>query len=437
MLVPLATVHANRSFYVLHARLASQRMITMHRRRTSPHVLAGLLLCMGLAIGCASRTYAPVPPQETGLFERIETQQAGDLTVSAAVPGVEETKSIFGLPLYKRGIQPIWIEVVNNGAEGVRFAPVGTDATYFPAHEVAYIHKGKYKGDAYRQMESQLHEQSMPRWIWPGETRSGWVFTHEDPGTKAFNVDLFDGSDYAIGFSFFIDVPDRIPDHADIDFETLYADDEIAKLDIEGFRAALLELSCCTTDKTGEKPGLPTNVALVGTGYDVLKALLRADFFERSRADRPSVVDVEPHFDGRPADAVFRTGRSGLGDRNELRLWRAPMQVDGAPVWMGQITHYIGPHTEIGRALFDDRLDPNIDDARDFILQIMWYSQSLLQFAWQDSAPPSSVSDPATDFRNVPYFSSGERVVLWLSGVPVSQNESERLDWDVPGEEKR
>lgn len=392
-------------------------------------LLAALLT---LQVACASRSYHPAPPETVGLFERIETQQQDGLTARAAVPSEAETRKIFGLPLYERGVQPVWIEITNETDERVRYAPVGTDAAYFPAHEVAYMYKGRYKGDADREMTHHLHAETMSRWIWPGETRSGWVFTHLSEGTKAFNVDLFQGSGRHESFSFFLDVPGRAPDHAAIDFQALYDEAVIARLELDTFEAALDRLGCCTTDATGERPGRPLNVVLVGPGRDVLKALLRAGFYERPRAERPEQVELEPHFDGRPPDAVFRTRRSGLGDRNELRVWRAPIVVDGEPVWVARISHYIGSATEFGRALFDDRLDPNISDGRDFMLQTMWYSQSLAKFAWQRVSEPTDVGSPARDFRGRPYFWDGERIVLWLSGDPVSQVETVNVGWDDP-----
>lgn len=363
---------------------------------------------------------------------RESSQEAGGVRVTAAVPSAEETEEIFGLPLYRSGIQPIWLQVENDSGHRLRFAPVGTDREYFAPLEVAYKHKGKYAGQGYADMEKALYEKAMHRWIWPGESRSGFVFTHLDPGTKAFNVDLFSASDLDHSFTFFIDVPGLQPDHTAVDFESLYAPDAVRTLDSDGLRVALDSMPCCATDETGTKPGLPINVVLVGEGTDVLRALLRAGWFERSRVDRPEQVGKEQHWDGRPPDAVFRIRRARKHDRSELRLWRAPMTAEGEPVWLGQITHYIGQSTELGRALFDDRIDPAIDDARNFLLQIMWYSQGLEQIAWQNTGNAAPATSPLQGFGGTDYFTGGERTVLWLSGAPVSQLETNDIDWDPP-----
>jgi hypothetical protein len=429
--------------------------------KSSKRVAAAFLILVVTAVACiqtacASRSYEPGSAREIGVLDRAESQQQSGVTVRAAVPSEAETAALFGLPLYRRDIQPVWIEVRNDTDHRYRYSPVGTDEAYFPPYEVAYMYKGRYKGAGYRAMEDHLYASAMTRWIWPGETRSGWVFTHLSPGTKAFNVDLFSGSTADpvdgsakraggvskdasrrrsgedLSFSFFLDVPGRAADHAAIDFQTLYDDAEIARVDLAGARSALAKLDCCPTDAAGGQIGLPFAVVLVGDGREILMALLRADFFERPRAEKPEDVARAPHFDARPADAVFRTRRSGLGDRNELRLWRAPMVVDGEPVWVGQIVHYIGKSTEIGRAFFDDRIDPDLNDARDFMLQTMWYSQSLAKFAWQRVREPNGVGSPVLDFLGRGYFWDGGRVVLWLSGEPVAQTETFRLRWDDP-----
>jgi hypothetical protein len=56
-----------------------------------------------LAAGCASTPEAAGSPQG-GYMERAETQTREDVTVTAAVPSAEESKAIFGSPLYRRAL---------------------------------------------------------------------------------------------------------------------------------------------------------------------------------------------------------------------------------------------------------------------------------------------------------------------------------------------
>ncbi len=391
-------------------------------------------------VGCATRPYSFEPIEEVGFRERAETQREGMLRVTAAVPDRKESKRLLGIDVYARGIQPVWLEVENRGRERVRFAPVGIDPVYFSPLEVAYMHRKLFSKQGHEDMERRFHEIAMPRQIWPGETRSGFVFTHSSPGTKSFNVDLFGSGGGGAGdasFTFFLEVPGFRPDHAEVDLAGLYAPEQIRSYDVAGFRAAIRDFGCCTVDRSGAEPGLPLNVVFVGEGDDVLQALLRAGWYERTRALEPEVIAREQHWQGRPPDAVFRKKRAGSADRNELRVWLAPARVEGEPVWAAQVTHYIGRSTGIGRALLDPRLDPDLDDARFFLLQNLWYSQGLDRFAWQKSGSPIDIDDIRTDWKGVRYFTDGYRLVIWPSGPPVSLLEATYLEWSDPPPPRR
>jgi len=233
--------------------------------------------------------------------------------VSASVPGQEEAEAIFGIPLYKRGIQPVWLEIENGSDQRVRFAPMSVDKNYFSPLEVAYMHRKGYSKEARSQMDHRFHDTSMPRQILPGETVSGFVFTHADPGTKAFNVDVFGaGNTQAYHFTFFIDVPGFVADHAEVDFKGLYAEEEIKDFDIPGFRSALDDVALSAADRTGEHPGLPINVVFVNHGADLLQALLRADWNETSISKVESYLSRAQHLFSRPPDATFRKQRDSI-----------------------------------------------------------------------------------------------------------------------------
>jgi len=271
----------------------------------------------------------------------------------------------------------------------------------------------------------------MPRQVPGGATRSGFVFTHASPGTKSFTVDLFGagGSDH--NFIFFIEVPGLEPDHADVDATTLYAPGEIREVDQAGGREALAKLPCCATLPTGSDEGLPLNVVFVGPGRDVLTALLRAGWYEIARPSTELEKLRSPRLYQRVPDAVFRIARGGASERNELRVWLAPLRVAGEPVWVAQMTHYIARPTALGTLLLDARLDPDVDDARNYLLQRMWYSQALGRFAFVSGEKLDTASNLSAFFSGSRYFSDGYRLVLWLSAEPVSLLEVQNLDWDA------
>ncbi len=380
---------------------------------------------------CATRSYHHESTDSFPVRERAVIQNEGDIRISVSVPGADEAEEIFGVPVYKRGIQPVWLEIVNNGPERLRFAPTSLDPAYFSPLEVAYMHRKGFSKEARAQMDRRFHDSAMPRQIPAGETRSGYVFTHTSPGTKSFNIDLFGaGSDYS--FAFFVTVPGFVPDHADIDFKTLYAPAEVHDYDLTNLRDGLTELPIATTDQSGQQSGLPIGTVIVGNGIDVLKALLRAGWYETPAMRDQDQLAKAHYLFGRAPDAVFRIKRTGKTDRNELFLWMAPLRVDGKSVWLAQITHFIGRKTQLEQVIFGARFDPDIDGGRNYLIQNLWYSQSLGQSAWLARSDAIFIENTQADFNGSEYFTDGYISVIWLSGAPISLLETRSLDWDNP-----
>jgi hypothetical protein len=388
-----------------------------------------LVVCTCLLAACATKTWQHDAIGSVPYESRAKTIVADDLRVTAAVPNESETETIFGLPLYKRGIQPVWLEIENRSSFLIRYAPVGTDRNYFSPLEVSYMHRSGYSDKAREQMDRYFHEIAMPRLIRPGETRSGFVFTHAQPGTKGFNVDLFGPDpeqDYS--FSFFVDVPGFEPDHASVDFDALYTEDEIRSLDSASLRQELAEFPCCSKDSSGDEDGAPVNAMLIGESNDVLYALLRANWHEtvsNSDATPGQVNDASTFYlYGRQADALFYHDHAD--ERVELLLWLSPLQHDGKSVWMGQVNNYIS------NKLGDLSMDPQVDDATLYLLQNIWYSQSLLRYASSKGPGTVSIDKMREDFRGAQYFTTGYRVVIWVSSEPVSLLDAVNEVWDRP-----
>ncbi len=382
---------------------------------------------------CATGRFNPEPFDYDSLRTHAVTQVAGDLRVTASVPGQLETQAIFGADLYKRGIQPVWVEIENNSPKRVRFAPVGMDRDYFSPLEVTYVHKRGFSKLARAEMEAFYYKQAMPRQIPAGTIRSGFVFTNADPGTKSFNIDLFgNGVDHSMAF--FVDVPGFVPDHAEVEFKNLYTDSELSVLDADGVRKVLSQMPCCTTDLSGDQSGYPVNIAFIGTGSELLRALLRANWHETSAREAPNTAEALQHLFGRRADAIFRIQRDKKRNRNVMSLWLSPYQLDGKSIWLAQITHFIGQDTQIEEIIFGARVDPDVDDTRNYILQNLWYAQSLAQVGWINTphGVPIDVETTAKPEDKRGFFTDGVRVALWVSGVPISLTEVQRANWDDP-----
>lgn len=381
------------------------------------------IVCTFLLASCGGRAYVYEAIESADLSARSLSQTEETVRVAAAVPGREETAAIFGVQLYDKGIQPVWLEVQNNGPEQIRYAPVSTDRFYFSPGEVAYKYRRSFSKDGRAEMNRHFDALAMPRYVDPGETRSGFVLTHADYGAKGFNVDLF-GPDESYSFTFLLRVPGFVPDYADVDFDSIYPADQIAVHNEDDLRQAIKDLPCCSTAENGAETGDPINVVFIGDGEELMYAMLRGNWTETSAAE---AAGLKQHylFD-RQQDAIFRYQKTLDDSFYELRAWLAPFMSGEERVWVCQVRHFFRS------ALAVTRLDPDVDNARSFTLQNHLYAQALEKYAWMSGKEVVPVESFWTNLLRPAYFSDGYRVVLWSSAEPYSILEATLVDWEDP-----
>ena len=390
--------------------------------RRHHHTQIIVLLAYGAMLaGCGGRAYVFDTDNDSGLRSHAESQSDGSVTVTASVPGREESDSIFGVSLYDQGIQPVWIEIENAGSSQIRYAPVSTDRYYFSPFEVAYKNRSGYSDEARLEMERRFDELGMPRYIDPGETRSGFIFTHLDEGAKGFNVDLF-GTAESYFFTFLLRVPGFVPDYANLDFDSIYSDEEITVVQDDDLYEALRNLPCCSTDENAVTADVPINIILLGPGQELLRALLRSNWTETSVSE--SVEKKSHYLFGRSQDAIFRYKNVADDNFYELRAWLAPLLSGENRIWAAQVTHYYSR----GPIFF--QFDPDVDNARNFAMQNLLYGQSLERMGWISGKEVVPIESYWQRLVNRPYFTDGFRLVMWLSGDPVSMMDIQTLDWD-------
>ena len=403
------------------------RDLDMASRLTGPARSTLWLASIILISGCAGKSFVAPAAESTTFIERGHTQTQGEIVVTASVPGAEETKSIVGLDLYSQGIQPVWLKVQNLGDKAARAALVSVDDEYYSPLEVAWKNRDPYSKEGRVEMERWFYEHQMPRRIPPGETRSGFVLTHLTRGTKGFNFDVYT-ADGSANFTFFIPIPGFQADYMEVDFKSLYAQDEFQTLDAEGLRRALTEIPCCSVDNAGSAEGDPFNVAMVGSALAIRRALLRGGWQETAANSADTALARTHRYKGRKPDGTFQKSRPDGTERKELRIWLAPVLVDDARVWLGQVSYDMSTGT--GTTSFEDyHIDPDIDDARMFILQNFWYNQSLAKMGFVIGGPASSINSPMLNFHGSEYFTDGKRVVLFVSEEPVAMDDIVILDW--------
>lgn len=413
-------------------------------RRIGP-TLALMAAASSLLAACSAAPQPSAQMPEGDFRQRIQVQENAGVRVSAAVPSASESSDIFGKPLYKSRIQPVWLKIENDRDEVVTFLPVGLDPQYFSPLEVANL--GRQGDEAPELLLDQFFiDQSISLVIPPGEELSGFVFTRLDEGTKAFNVDLASDGGFQT-FTFFIPVPGLNVDHYSVDWRNLYPDDHWIEADKDPLIEEIESYVCCVTDKDGKNTGDPLNLILIGMPKDIYTAFIRAGWDETEAIGASSLWKTAKSFMsggeyryspisslyvfGRPQDIAFQKARENIHERNHLRLWMSRVTYQGLPVWIGQISRDIGVRFTT-KTITTHKIDPNVDETREYLLENLAYAQSLRAFGYVGGVGRVPREAPRGNLTGDPWFTDGYRLVLWVSSEPVPISEVGLLDWRDP-----
>jgi hypothetical protein len=133
----------------------------------------------------------------------------------------------------------------------------------------------------------------------------------------------------------------------------------------------------------------------------------------------------------RPRDLALQRARNTILQRNHLRLWLAPFRFDGKSVWVGQISRDISVKpTLLSSTLTTHVIDPNVDEAREHLLQSLMVAGVLRRFAFVAGIPPASITAPHFNLTDDPYYTDGLRLFLELDGRGTTPAEEvEFLEW--------
>jgi hypothetical protein len=419
------------------------------RTATATAVAAGrVLVWLGVLLlaGCAS-TSGPEGTAEQGDFmSRARTQVLDRVTVTAAVPDADEARELFGAPLYRRGIQPVWLEIRNDRDAEVRFLPVGLDPVYYSPIESAFVGYGNRQSAPPSDAADAFFRRGMGPSVAPGETRSGFVFSRLKEGTKSFNVDIIDEQGLTTS-TFFIRVPGLRIDHQEIDWDQLYPPEQYQQLSEDELIAMLERHPCCVTDQKGENQGDPINFVLIGNEADVYYAFIRAGWDETETIYGGSAWRMLKAFAsgseyryspvsalytlGRSQDVAFQRARSNINERNHLRLWMTPYLHQGKRVWLGQISRDIGVRLT-RKTITTHKIDPNVDETREYLLENLAYAQMLRKIGYVAGVGAAPIEAPRANLTGDPYFTDGLRAVLFLSDQPMDIADIEVASWRVP-----
>ena len=403
----------------------------------------GLLSMLLLIAGCMK--YVPPDSFSQAFLERVETQEEGPVRVSAVVLSASESEKVFGSSLPDTNIQPLWLKIHNQTEEELVLQLLSIDPDYFAPSEAAWLSRGFGERGVTDKMR-YFYDQHIPLLIPAGVTTAGFVFTHVDPGVKAFAVQLL-GDRKTYDFDFVLPVPGFQADFMRRDTTKLYAPNEIRTLNLDELRDYLTHLPCCVLGGDQQTDGDPLNLVIVGQGRHGVVTLARrgwdlTETLNTGTAWRTAVSSIfgsryrtsplSPlYLFGRSQDASFQKARETVDERNHLRLWRAPVNLQGMPVWVGQISRDIGVKLS-GKTIVTHKIDPVVDEARTYIGLDLLASQYLGQVGYVKGVGISTRAEPRYNFTDDPYYTDGLRVVLFLSETPVAYDEINWLDWERP-----
>src|SRR5690242_7851661 len=82
--------------------------------------------------------YRPEPAFR-GFMDRAQRQAGPAAEVTAAVLDAVESRRVFGVPLARRGIQPVFLRVMNRGQVPLRLHLLSIDPSYYTPLEAAGV----------------------------------------------------------------------------------------------------------------------------------------------------------------------------------------------------------------------------------------------------------------------------------------------------------
>jgi len=230
-------------------------------------------------------------------------------------------------------------------------------------------------------------------------------------------------------------------------YETLFPGREIIDFTkAEDFLDWIEEQPATATNADGTKTGDPLNLVIVGDSEAVWPAFLRSGWDPTAAMTAGSMLKTgafgifggryryspisDLHVYGRAQDIALQKVRSNLHYRNHLRLWLAPVTVNGLPVMIGQISRDIGSRfTTKSSTLTTHRIDPNVDETRSSLVQDFIHAQALEIYARAGGVGFVPPDEPRGNLTGDPWFTDGNRAVMVLTSEPKSMTEIEWFEW--------
>jgi hypothetical protein len=291
-------------------------------------------------------------------------------------------------------------------------------------------------------MDEHFEGLAIDQLVPPHGSTASFAFSNLKLGTKEVRVRLF-GAGQVKDFEFYMTVPGLRADWHQVDWHSLYSEDEVIDYeDEEKLREALFRLPPTTTREDGTGRGDPLNLIIgdikkpfIKAGWDETEVLTAGSAWRTVKAFLGGEYKYSPmstlYVFGRPQDVGFQKARDSIHERNHLRLWVTPILFRGKNVWVGAISRDIGVYfTTRAWNLMTHAIDPNVDEARNYLIEDLATAQGVKLIGYVRGVEPATRGNPHRNLMNAPYWTDGGRAVMLLSNEPVPLKDIDFFDWE-------
>jgi hypothetical protein len=182
------------------------------------------------------------------------------------------------------------------------------------------------------------------------------------------------------------------------------------------------------TDAQGNA-GDNTNFMVIGPEEKVLQTFEAAGWVKVDREKKDAVIHTivatltKQAYVELPMSELTRFGRvqdyglahavpiQVVAQGHHLRFWKAPFQADGQEVWIGAATHDIGFDRDNRNNGITHKIDPNVDDERDFVSNSLNETGLVAKISY---VIPTQASKEAKTATGATFHSDGRVLIIHL-----------------------
>jgi hypothetical protein len=383
--------------------------------------------------GCASRSEQSHSDEISGdggtIGPTIRVLDEGKLELSLQVLGRKQLEQELGIDLTIQRIRGIWVEIENHSDSPYWLLRSSLDWDYYPPDEILYTYAGQLDDKQFQALKKKLLNNRFRNPVRPHSRTSGYLFISSNHLNRVAQLSLL-GVKGTWEVPVYLPVPELQGYHLPTQFHR-YRPEEIVDTDMEGLHRLLQTLPCCTTDAAGKGAGDPLNLVLVGRAPDLYYAFaargwhtVEINYLASAEktiqsflfGNRYRYSPVSPLYAfGRKQDYALQKARANISQRNHLRLWLTPWQVNGTPVWVGQVSRDIGVHmTSRSPFFFTHKIDPDVDEDRNYLVEDLLLTGQVIRFGYLGGLGKSSQEQPRRNLTGDPYYTDCLRAVIFL-----------------------